>query len=77
MVEMIKSKEQEHASEFEKVRQKNSDLTEMLDETIDKLDGAEKQLTQNSTRIKECEVTKSAFEECLLEGIGEISLVSL
>jgi len=56
MVEMIKSKEQEHAVEFEKVRQKNSELTEMLDETIDKLDSSEKQLSHQATRIKECEV---------------------
>jgi myosin heavy subunit len=57
MVEMIKAKEQEHATEFEKVRQKNSELTEMLDETIDKLDSTEKQLNQQTARVTELEVS--------------------
>jgi DNA transposition AAA+ family ATPase len=56
MVEMIKSKEQEHAVEFEKVRQKNSELTEMLDETMDKLDSAEKLLVVQNAKVKELEV---------------------
>ena len=56
MVDMIKSKEQEHALEFEKVRQKNSELTEMLDDMIDKLDNAEKELNHQSSLVKELKV---------------------
>jgi len=55
-VEVLKTKEQEHAGETAELVNKNSELTEMLDDTMEKLDTAQKELEEQASRLSETEV---------------------
>jgi len=56
MVEVLKTKEQEHAGETAELVNKNSELTEMLDDTMEKLDTAQKELEDQASHLAETEV---------------------
>lgn len=56
MMEVLKNKEQEHAGETAELVKKNSELTEMLDDTMEKLDAAQKELEDQASRLSETEV---------------------
>jgi len=56
MMEELKNKEQEHAGETAELVNKNSELTEMLDDTMEKLDTAQKELEEQASRLSESEV---------------------
>lgn len=56
MMEVLKTKEQEHASETAELINKNSELTEMLDDTMEKLDDVQKKLEEQATCLSQTEV---------------------
>ena len=59
MVEVLKDKEQEHAGETAELVKKNSELTEMLDDTMEKLDAAQKEAEEQASLLSETEVQPS------------------
>lgn len=56
MMEELKNKEQEHATETAELINKNSELTEMLDDTMEKLDASQEEVEEHASRLAEAEV---------------------
>ena len=56
MMDVLKTKEQEHAGETAELINRNSELAEMLDETIEKMDTAQKELEEQAARLSDTDV---------------------
>lgn len=56
MMEVLKTKEREHAGETAELVNRNSELAEMLDDTMEKLDTAQKELDEQASRLTDTEV---------------------